>query len=162
MVFHWYVCEAVVVVPEVPTPWSSPDFQTAWRHAFREQAITLLFCLCDLVSVYMAGALSREEHLHAYNDEDAEHAHEAGHGGVAIRPEGREAWIGEGDEGGGEEVDEGGCEEDAGAEVAGEEEEAVGDWKARKSADDEGKGAGCGVLVVCGDGMEFSGMYQGC
>lgn len=58
-------------------------------------------------------------------------------------PEPREAWVGEGNERGGEEVDEGCGDEDAGAEVAGEEEEAVGDREGREAFGDEGEGACC-------------------
>lgn len=80
----------------------------------------------------------RKEHFDTDDHEDRYHGDQTRHGWVAFVPEGRETWVCEGDEGGREEVHECGGYEDAGAEVAGEEEEAVRYWELREAADDNG------------------------
>ena len=91
-----------------------------------------------------------EDHLHERDKEHGDHGDGAGHRRVGFVPEFGEARVGEGDEGGGEEVDKGGGDEDAGAEVAGEEEEGGGDAKARETFGDQWEGAGCGELAEAG------------
>lgn len=89
----------------------------------------------------MTGPLGGKEHLNAHHDEHRGHCDQARHGFIALVPEGREAWVGEGDEGGGQEVHEGGRDQDAGAEMSREEEELMGDGESRKALGDDGEGA---------------------
>lgn len=60
-----------------------------------------------------------KEHLNAHDDEHRRHGDEAGGSRVPFVPEARKTWVGEGFEGGGQEVDKRGCYEDACAEVSG-------------------------------------------
>lgn len=84
-----------------------------------------------------------KEHLNAHDDKHRCHGDEAGGGRIALVPEARQTWVGERLEGGGQEVDKGRGDQDAGAEVSGEEEERVGDGEAGKALDDDGEGARC-------------------
>ena len=97
----------------------------------------------------MTRSARREEHLNPDHGQTRRHSNQARHGGVALVPERRQAGIGQGDEGGGEEMHEGGGDQDAGAEVAREEEEAVRDGQLGEAAGDDGERARCdGALAV--------------
>ncbi len=100
-----------------------------------------------IAAMYVPGTPGGEEHFDAHHHQDRYHRNEAGHGGIPIIPERWEARVSEGDEGGREEMHKGGSDEDSGAEVTGEEEEVMGNWKAGKSAHYDRKRACCNTVV---------------
>src|SRR5690348_981190 len=100
--------------------------------------------------MHMAGPARGKEHLNAYDDEDGRHGDEARHGRIALVPEMRKTWMGQGLEGRGQQVNESGGYEDAGAKVPGDEEELVGDGDRGKALDDDWERAGCGRSQRCG------------
>lgn len=63
--------------------------------------------------------------LECHHHHGREHGYEARQGLIALAEEVRETWVGEGLEGGREEVDECGGDQDAGAEVLGVEDDAI-------------------------------------
>jgi hypothetical protein len=69
----------------------------------------------------MTSSFASEEHLYTYDYHDGNHSDEASHSGISMVPERREARISEGIESGGQEMHEGGRNQDAGAEVPGQE-----------------------------------------
>jgi hypothetical protein len=77
--------------------------------------------------VDVSGSLGSKKHLYAYYYEDRCHGYKARHGRVALIPDIWQAWVGQGLEGGWEEMDEGGRNQDTCAEMSRDEEELVGD-----------------------------------
>jgi hypothetical protein len=101
--------------------------------------------------MYMASALGGKEHFNPDHEKHGDHGDEAGHRVVTLVPEGREAWVGEGDKSGGQEVHEGGRDEDAGAKVPRQEEELVRDGDFGEAFGDNGKRTSCVQLVLVGN-----------
>jgi hypothetical protein len=91
--------------------------------------------------VDVSGTLGSKEHLNTHDQEDRYHGDQAGHGFVAFVPERREAWVGEGGEGRGQEVHESRRDQDSSAEMPRDEEELVRYGESRKALCDDGEGA---------------------
>ncbi len=100
-----------------------------------------------IAAMHVPSTPGGEEHFDAHHHQDRYHRNEAGHGRIPIIPERWEARVSERDEGSREEMHKGGSDEDSGAEVTGEEEEVMRNWKARKSAHYDRKGACCKTVV---------------
>jgi hypothetical protein len=67
--------------------------------------------------VDMSSASRSKDHFNSDNYEDGRHGYQARHSRVAFIPKARQTWIGEGLEGGRQEVDEGCGNEHAGSKV---------------------------------------------
>lgn len=96
-----------------------------------------VFCGGDsavFAGVGMSGSSGSKEHLNGYNHQHGSHGNDTGHGRIPLVPKVGKAWIGQGDECCRKEVDECGCDEDACAEMSGDEEEIMGYGKTREPA----------------------------
>ncbi|KAI4135679.1 MAG: hypothetical protein LQ341_005847 [Variospora aurantia] len=91
--------------------------------------------------VGVPGSSDCEEHLDCYNYQDGSHGDETGHGRIPFIPKCRETRVGQGYEGGGEEMDKCSRNEHASAEVARDEEEVMWDGKSREAAGYDGERA---------------------
>jgi hypothetical protein len=103
-----------------------------------------------------------EEHFDTDDHEHGKHGYCTCHGRVIFIPKIGKTGVREGDEGRGEQVDEGGSDQDARAEVAGEEEEAVRDGQFREAAGDDGEGACCNNFLVRAFHLGVFGFYRVC
>ena len=89
----------------------------------------------------MACSSHGEEHFYRDNQQDRGHGNKTGHGRVSFVPEVGEAWVCQRHKRCRQKVDECGCDQNAGTEMSGEEEESMGDRKLGKASRDDGKGA---------------------